>query len=248
MSDAARAAHRDDRDRGRFGVLLERDPRTRDARSRCGRARAAPPPDPPIARPRRRPRRRERRRSTIGASVAPRYADAMARIRVALAQLNTVVGDLDGNASRVLDALRRSRGRRAADLVVFPELADHRYPPEDLAAEARLRRRQPRRRSKDRRAHRPMRGGRRLRRRGPRPVQRGRGLRGRRGRTASTASGSSRTTRCSTSSATSSPGDEPLQLFVIAGVKVGVSICEDAWSPTVRSPRRPPAAPSSSST
>ena len=28
------------------------------------------------------------------------------------------------------------------------------------------------------------------------------------------------------------PGDEPLQLYVIAGVSVGVSICEDAWSPT----------------
>ncbi len=28
------------------------------------------------------------------------------------------------------------------------------------------------------------------------------------------------------------PGDEPLQLYVVAGISVGVSICEDAWSPT----------------
>ena len=42
------------------------------------------------------------------------------------------------------------------------------------------------------------------------------------------------------------PVDGPL--FVVAGVRVGVSICEDAWSPTARSSRRPRAAPSSSST
>ena len=56
---------------------------------------------------------RERRRSTIGASVALRYADAMARIRVAMAQFNAVVGDLDGNVNRVLGALEEARNRRA---------------------------------------------------------------------------------------------------------------------------------------
>src|SRR6478672_1778510 len=74
---------------------------------------------------------RERRRSTIGASVAPRYADAMARIRVAMAQLNTVVGDLDGNVSRVLGALEEAE-QAGADVLVCPELAVTGYPPEDL--------------------------------------------------------------------------------------------------------------------
>ena len=38
------------------------------------------------------------------------------------------------------------------------------------------------------------------------------------------------------------PGDDYGPLFVIAGVRVGVSICEDAWSPTARSRTRPRAA------
>ncbi len=52
-------------------------------------------------------------------------------MRIALAQLNTVVGDLDGNRDRILDHLRRA-GEQGADLVVFPELAVTGYPPEDL--------------------------------------------------------------------------------------------------------------------
>ena len=52
-------------------------------------------------------------------------------MRIALAQLNTVVGDLDGNRQRILDGLARA-GDAGADLVVFPELATSGYPPEDL--------------------------------------------------------------------------------------------------------------------
>jgi NAD+ synthase (glutamine-hydrolysing) len=52
-------------------------------------------------------------------------------VRIALAQLNVVVGDLDGNRERILDALHRAEDD-AADLVVFPELAVTGYPPEDL--------------------------------------------------------------------------------------------------------------------
>ena len=39
---------------------------------------------------------------------------------------------------------------------------------------------------------------------------------------------------CSTRRATSCPGDasDPYELYVIGGVKVGISICEDVWSPT----------------
>jgi NAD+ synthase (glutamine-hydrolysing) len=52
-------------------------------------------------------------------------------MRVALAQLNVVVGDLDGNVERISSAVEDAK-RAAADLVVFPELAVTGYPPEDL--------------------------------------------------------------------------------------------------------------------
>ena len=52
-------------------------------------------------------------------------------MRIALAQLNVVVGDLDGNVSRILTAVGEAR-ERSADLVVLPELAVTGYPPEDL--------------------------------------------------------------------------------------------------------------------
>jgi NAD+ synthase (glutamine-hydrolysing) len=52
-------------------------------------------------------------------------------VRLALAQLNAVVGDLDGNRGKILSFLGEARGA-GADLVVFPELAVTGYPPEDL--------------------------------------------------------------------------------------------------------------------
>ncbi|MGH3023390.1 MAG: NAD+ synthase [Gaiellaceae bacterium] len=52
-------------------------------------------------------------------------------MRLALAQINTVVGDLDGNRDRILARLEEARGA-GADLVLFPELAVTGYPPEDL--------------------------------------------------------------------------------------------------------------------
>ena len=52
-------------------------------------------------------------------------------MRVACAQINTVVGDIDGNAERVLDAIRRGHDHGAA-IVLTPELAITGYPPEDL--------------------------------------------------------------------------------------------------------------------
>jgi NAD+ synthase (glutamine-hydrolysing) len=51
-------------------------------------------------------------------------------ITVALAQLNLLVGDIAGNARRVMDCARRLRGD--ADIIVFPELTLTAYPPEDL--------------------------------------------------------------------------------------------------------------------
>ncbi len=52
-------------------------------------------------------------------------------LRVALAQLNTVVGDLSGNVERVVTALRSAEAA-SADLCVFPEMTITGYPPEDL--------------------------------------------------------------------------------------------------------------------
>jgi NAD+ synthase (glutamine-hydrolysing) len=51
--------------------------------------------------------------------------------RIAMAQLNTIVGDLEGNARRTCEAIDRARGV-GADLVCFPELTIPGYPPEDL--------------------------------------------------------------------------------------------------------------------
>jgi NAD+ synthase (glutamine-hydrolysing) len=52
-------------------------------------------------------------------------------MRIALAQINPVVGDLDGNRERILGRLAEAREAQA-DLVLFPELAVTGYPPEDL--------------------------------------------------------------------------------------------------------------------
>jgi NAD+ synthase (glutamine-hydrolysing) len=52
-------------------------------------------------------------------------------MRLALAQINTTVGDLDGNRERILQAIGEARGAEA-DLVLLPELAVTSYPPEDL--------------------------------------------------------------------------------------------------------------------
>jgi NAD+ synthase (glutamine-hydrolysing) len=55
----------------------------------------------------------------------------MSYLRLAAAQLNTVVGDLPGNVERILDALAAAEAA-GADICVVPELAIPGYPPEDL--------------------------------------------------------------------------------------------------------------------
>jgi NAD+ synthase (glutamine-hydrolysing) len=52
-------------------------------------------------------------------------------LRLALAQIDTTVGDLEGNAGRMIEWIERARSE-GCDLVVFPELALTGYPPEDL--------------------------------------------------------------------------------------------------------------------
>jgi NAD+ synthetase len=53
------------------------------------------------------------------------------RILIAAAQINCTVGDLSGNAAKILECAARGRAA-GADLVVTPELSLSGYPPEDL--------------------------------------------------------------------------------------------------------------------
>jgi NAD+ synthase (glutamine-hydrolysing) len=58
-------------------------------------------------------------------------------LRAALAQINPVVGDIEGNAAKVAEGIARARDGGAA-LVVFPELSLTGYPPEDLLLKTRF--------------------------------------------------------------------------------------------------------------
>src|ERR1700730_5911011 len=55
----------------------------------------------------------------------------MTRLRVALCPINVMVGDLTGNAERIIQAIAEAE-QAGADLAVFPELVLTGYPPEDL--------------------------------------------------------------------------------------------------------------------
>lgn len=56
-------------------------------------------------------------------------------VRIALAQINTTVGDIAGNAARISDYVKRA-GKAGAEMVVFPEMTLTGYPPEDLIFKA----------------------------------------------------------------------------------------------------------------
>ena len=56
-------------------------------------------------------------------------------VTVALAQINSTVGDLAGNSARIVDAARRAAAA-GADIVLTPELSLVGYPPEDLLLRA----------------------------------------------------------------------------------------------------------------
>src|SRR6187399_2743877 len=58
-------------------------------------------------------------------------ADRTPRLRIALAQVNVTVGDIEGNARLIGDWIGRAR-EAGAQLVVFPEQAITGYPAEDL--------------------------------------------------------------------------------------------------------------------
>lgn len=54
------------------------------------------------------------------------------RVRIALAQRNFIVGDLAGNAAKIIADAAQARDKLQADLIVFPQLALSGYPPDDL--------------------------------------------------------------------------------------------------------------------
>ena len=154
------------------------------------------------------------------------------QLRVGLAQINPTVGDVEGNARRVLDAIERARAL-GADLVAFPELALHRLPAGGPALQAGASSRPTCGRSTDvaRGVDRPHRG-RRLRRQARRHLQRRRRAPRRRAWPASTTSSTCRTTASSTRTAISRPATGRAGLRARRARAVGVNICEDIWYPT----------------
>ncbi len=153
----------------------------------------------------------------------------MARIRLALCQLNTVVGDLDGNVGRILAAYDEAEAA-GCDLAVFPELTITGYPPEDLVLKPRFV--AANREALDRVAAHTGRcaaivGF----------VDAGRDLHN---AIAMCAGGEVLGTyrkRLLPNYAVFdeqryfAPGDEPMRLYEVAGVMVGMVVCEDVWSP-----------------
>src|SRR5438105_8608154 len=59
------------------------------------------------------------------------WLGAVGSLRVALAQVNPRMGDLEGNAELILRKTEEAKAQ-GADLIAFPELAVTGYPPEDL--------------------------------------------------------------------------------------------------------------------
>ena len=63
------------------------------------------------------------------------------RLRIAIAQINLVVGDVPLNVTKIVEAAAYARDELHADLVLFPELSLTGYPPEDLLLRPGLQRR-----------------------------------------------------------------------------------------------------------
>ena len=156
------------------------------------------------------------------------YAGVVARIRLGLCQLNTVVGDLDGNVERILAAYDEAEAA-GCDVAVFPELAITGYPPEDLVLKPGFV--ASNRAALDKVAARTGRcaavvGF----------VDAGRDLHNAAAVCAGGAVVGTYQKRLLPNYAVFdeqryfAPGAAPLTLFEIAGVRVGVAICEDVWS------------------
>jgi NAD+ synthase (glutamine-hydrolysing) len=153
----------------------------------------------------------------------------MPRVRVGLCQMNTVVGDLDGNVERIVAAYDAAEDA-GCDVAVFPELAITGYPPEDLLLKPGFIRSN--REALDKVATRTGRcaaivGF----------VDADRDLFNAAAVCANGAVRGVYRKRHLPNYAVFdeqryfAPGEEPLSLYEIAGAKVGVSICEDVWNP-----------------
>ncbi len=155
----------------------------------------------------------------------------MTVLRVALAQLNPTVGDLDGNVAMMVDAYDRAEAA-GCDLVAFPELSTTGYPPEDLVLKPGFVADNLTALSK---------------------------LAARTGRCVAVVGFVDQDRDLYNAAAVCANGEivgtyrkrllpnttvfdearyftpgresDPLELFIVAGVKVGISICEDIWSP-----------------
>ena len=53
-------------------------------------------------------------------------------MRIVMGQINLLVGDISGNARRVIDAASKAVNEYRVDAIIFPELTLTGYPPEDL--------------------------------------------------------------------------------------------------------------------
>lgn len=56
----------------------------------------------------------------------------MSILKIVMAQINPVVGDIDGNTEKIIRFVEQAESQFEADIVVFPELTITGYPPEDL--------------------------------------------------------------------------------------------------------------------
>jgi len=63
---------------------------------------------------------------------APLSNTSHRKLRVVMAQMDFLVGDIPGNTGLIIEAAKRARSEHKADIVVFPELCITGYPPEDL--------------------------------------------------------------------------------------------------------------------
>ncbi|HWW52717.1 MAG TPA: nitrilase-related carbon-nitrogen hydrolase, partial [Acidimicrobiales bacterium] len=162
----------------------------------------------------------------------------MPHIRVAACQLDVIVGDLDGNVERIISALETAE-QAGADLAVFTELCITGYPPEDLLLKPRFV--SDNLEALDKLAARTGRcavvvGF----------VDAGQDLHNAAAVCAHGAVQGVYRKRLLPNYAVFdeqryfTPGNEPFALYEIAGVRVGLCVCEDIWSPT--GPHAPQAA------
>lgn len=56
----------------------------------------------------------------------------MSILKIVMAQINPIVGDIDGNTEKIIRFVKQAESQFEADIVVFPELTITGYPPEDL--------------------------------------------------------------------------------------------------------------------